>query len=105
MTSRTKTQSEQDWRAMMSSLEAAKNPRHVNDNGATNLVNALVFAARCSASDHPKWVDAQTATTELVQHLGGLLANASRAEIVDTVDYIVMIAELGVDERVIGETL
>ena len=81
-----------DWEDMLASLAwARRRPRR----GRIDLVNAIVFASRCSYTDHPRSADAQTATTELVEQVGGLLLSRdglTNAEIVKTVDYIVMIA-------------
>ena len=84
------------WEALLSSLEAAKNPGHRDDIGHGNLTNAIVFAARCSATDHPRWESAQTVTTELVEEVGSLVrrSDVTHEDIVKTVDYVVDIAKL-----------
>ena len=87
-----------DWEDMLASLAGARRrPRR----GRIDLVNAIVFASRCSATDHPRSIDAQTATTELVNMVGALLMmkDVSNKDIVETVDYIVMIAGIETDFR------
>lgn len=88
-----------DWNDLLTSLRAAKNPKHPNDIGHGNLTNAIVFASRCSATDHPQWENAQTATTELVEQVQDLVRrnDVTHDDIVKTVDYIVKIADLPTD--------
>lgn len=88
-----KANGQQHWDDLLSSLDAAKNPVHPDDTGMVNLVNSLVFASRCSATDHPEWINAQTATTELVQSIGNM-GTPTRENVCAVVDYIVKIAEL-----------
>lgn len=93
MSKKAKDRGQQNWENLIESLDAAKNPQHKDDTGMVNLVNSLVFAARCAATDHPHWIKAQTATTELVQSIGNM-ETTTREEVCGIVDYIVKIAEL-----------
>jgi hypothetical protein len=89
------TEGSGDWRDMLNSLAAAK-AAVPPGTGAPNLVNALVFASRCAATDHPRWIDAQTATTELVEEIAGLVVKrtVSAKDVGKVVDYIMDIGEL-----------
>jgi hypothetical protein len=91
-----KDEAETAWNDMLMSLAAAKDPRGKR-SGAGDLVNALVFASRVTAHKHPKWIDAQTAVSELVEKIADLTSlprKATARDVSEVVDYIVMIAEL-----------
>lgn len=87
---------EKAWTDMLISLAAARSPRG-DRSGAGDLVNALVFASRVTAYKHPKWIDAQTAVSELVEqiaHLTSLPRKATANDVAEIVAYIVQIAKL-----------